>query len=36
MRRYIGLGMRFILGGNDFSFMMSAATQTAKVLRALG
>jgi 4-hydroxy-2-oxoheptanedioate aldolase len=36
MRRYIGLGMRFILGGNDFSFMMSAATQKAKALRALG
>jgi 2-keto-3-deoxy-L-rhamnonate aldolase RhmA len=33
MRRYIGMGMRFILGGNDFAFMMAAAKQRAKVLR---
>jgi len=34
LRRYIGMGMRFILGGNDFSFMMAAAKQRAKSLRA--
>lgn len=34
LRRYIGMGMRFILGGNDFSFMMQAATQRAENLRA--
>jgi 2-keto-3-deoxy-L-rhamnonate aldolase RhmA len=34
MRRYIGTGMRFILGGNDFAFMMAAARQRAEALRA--
>ena len=34
LRRYIGMGMRFILGGNDFGFMMAAAKQRAKTLRA--
>jgi 2-keto-3-deoxy-L-rhamnonate aldolase RhmA len=34
LRRYIGLGLRFILGGNDFSFMMSAARQRAEQLRS--
>jgi 2-keto-3-deoxy-L-rhamnonate aldolase RhmA len=34
MRRYIGMGMRFILGGNDFAFMMAAARQRAEALRA--
>lgn len=29
----IALGMRFILGGNDFSFMMAGAKQRAKTLR---
>ncbi len=33
LRRYIGMGLRFILGGNDFSFMMSAAHQRAELLR---
>ncbi len=33
MLRYIGLGMRFILAGNDFSFMMSAAHHRADTLR---
>jgi 2-keto-3-deoxy-L-rhamnonate aldolase RhmA len=33
LRRYIGMGLRFILGGNDFSFMMSAARQRAELLR---
>lgn len=33
-RRYIGMGMRFILGGNDFAFMMTAAKQRAEALRA--
>jgi 2-keto-3-deoxy-L-rhamnonate aldolase RhmA len=30
---YIGIGMRLILGGNDFSFMMAAARHRADVLR---
>ena len=34
MRRYIAMGMQFILGGNDFSFMMSAAKQRAAILRS--
>jgi len=34
MRRYIGMGMRFILAGNDFSFMMAGAKQRAQGLRA--
>lgn len=34
MRRYIGMGMRFILAGNDFSFMMAGAKQRADALRA--
>jgi 2-keto-3-deoxy-L-rhamnonate aldolase RhmA len=33
MRRYIDMGMRFILGGNDFAFMMAAAKQRAEALR---
>ena len=33
LRRYIGMGLRFILGGNDFSFMMAAARQRAELLR---
>ena len=33
--RYINMGVRFILSGNDFSFMMGAATTRAKALRAL-
>ena len=36
LRRYIGMGLRFILGGNDFSFMMAAARQRADQLRAKG
>jgi 4-hydroxy-2-oxoheptanedioate aldolase len=34
MARYIGLGMRFILSGNDLSMMMASATQRAKFLHA--
>ena len=34
MRRYIAMGMGFILGGNDFSFMMASAKQRAEFLRA--
>lgn len=34
LRRYIAMDMRFILGGNDFSFMMAAAKQRAETLRA--
>lgn len=33
LRRYIDMGMRFILGGNDFAFMMAAAKQRAETLR---
>jgi 4-hydroxy-2-oxoheptanedioate aldolase len=34
LRRYIGMGMRMILGGNDLPFLMSGATERAKHLRA--
>ena len=33
LRRYIGMGMRMILGGNDLPFLMSAAADRAKLLR---
>jgi len=36
LRRYIAMDMRFILGGNDFAFMMAAAKQRAAALRAGG
>ncbi|MBT6276246.1 MAG: aldolase [Chromatiales bacterium] len=35
MERYIGLGMRFILAGNDLSFMMAAARERSELLRSL-
>jgi 2-keto-3-deoxy-L-rhamnonate aldolase RhmA len=34
LRRYIGMGVRLVLGGGDLGFMMAAATERAKVLRA--
>ena len=34
LRRYIGMGVRLVLGGGDLGFMMSAATARAGVLRA--
>lgn len=34
LRRYIGMGMRMILGGNDLPFLMSGATERAKHLRS--
>jgi 2-keto-3-deoxy-L-rhamnonate aldolase RhmA len=34
LRRYIALGMRMILGGNDLPFLMTGATERAKLLRA--
>src|SRR5262245_30947724 len=34
MSRYIGLGMRFILGGSDLSFIMAGARERSSVLRA--
>ena len=34
MQRYIGMGMRFILSGFDFSFMLAGASARVKVLRA--
>jgi len=33
VKRYIGMGAKFILAGNDFSFMMAAAAQRANTLR---
>ncbi|MEO1490910.1 MAG: aldolase/citrate lyase family protein [Pseudomonadota bacterium] len=35
MEKYIGMGMRMILAGSEFSFMMSGATQQAQAVRAL-
>ncbi len=35
-RTYIGMGARFLLGGSDQSFIMSAATARAKFLNSLG
>jgi 2-keto-3-deoxy-L-rhamnonate aldolase RhmA len=35
MAKYIGMGMKFILSGNDLSLMMSAGTARAKFLRDL-
>jgi 2-keto-3-deoxy-L-rhamnonate aldolase RhmA len=33
MRRYIGIGVRLVLGGGDLGFMTAAATERAKLLR---
>jgi 2-keto-3-deoxy-L-rhamnonate aldolase RhmA len=35
MRRYIGMGMRYLLTGSDLGFMASGARECAKALRAL-
>ena len=35
MQRYIGIGARFILGGNDLPLLMAAANERTKVLRAM-
>ena len=35
MSKYIGLGMRLILSGNDLSFMMSGATTQAAAVRGM-
>jgi len=35
MEKYIGMGMRFILSGNDLSFMMAGAKARADMLRAV-
>jgi 2-keto-3-deoxy-L-rhamnonate aldolase RhmA len=35
MSRYVGMGCRFLLGGNDFSFVMAAAQQRTKFLRGV-
>jgi 4-hydroxy-2-oxoheptanedioate aldolase len=35
MQRYVGLGMRLVLGGADLGFMTAAATARAKLLRAM-
>jgi 4-hydroxy-2-oxoheptanedioate aldolase len=33
MRRYVGMGVRLVLGGGDLGFMTAAATERAKLLR---
>jgi len=33
MRRYVGMGVRLVLGGADLGFMTTAATERAKMLR---
>ena len=33
LRRYIAIGMRMVLGGNDLPFLMAGATERANVLR---
>ncbi|MGH6967589.1 MAG: HpcH/HpaI aldolase family protein [Stellaceae bacterium] len=35
IRRYVGLGMRFILGGNDTNILAQASAERAKALRGL-
>ena len=35
MDKYIGIGMRFILGGSDLSFIMAGARERSKMLRAV-
>jgi 2-keto-3-deoxy-L-rhamnonate aldolase RhmA len=34
MRRYVGMGVRLVLGGGDLGFMTASATERAKMLRA--
>jgi len=36
LRRAIGMGMRFILGGNDLPLLLNAGTGLAKMLRSCG
>jgi 2-keto-3-deoxy-L-rhamnonate aldolase RhmA len=36
LKRYIGMGVRLVLGGGDLGFMASAAAARAKMLRDLG
>jgi len=35
MEKYVGMGMRFILSGNDLSFLMAGARARAEILRAV-
>lgn len=35
MQKYVGMGMRFILSGNDLAFLMAAAKERAAMLRAI-
>lgn len=35
MEKYIGLGMRFILNGNDTGFLMAGARERANFLNGL-
>jgi len=35
IRRYVGLGMRFVLGGNDTNVLAQASAERAKALRGL-
>lgn len=36
LKKYVGMGMRFILAGADLSFMMAAAKERSSMLRSLG
>ena len=36
MERYVGMGMRMVLGGSDLSLMMAAAKERSSFLRGLG
>jgi 2-keto-3-deoxy-L-rhamnonate aldolase RhmA len=35
MDRYIRMGMRFVLSGNDLAFLMAGARERATVLRSI-
>lgn len=35
MERYVKMGMRFVLGGNDLRFMMAAGQERSKAMRAM-
>jgi 2-keto-3-deoxy-L-rhamnonate aldolase RhmA len=35
MKKYVAMGMQFILSGNDLAFLMAAAKERSTMLRAL-
>ena len=35
MQKYVGMGMRFILSGNDLAFLMSGAKERSTMLRGI-